>query len=410
MLLGCVADDATGATDLADALTTAGLRTELLLGLPAGEAQSSADAVVVALKSRATPAGEAIEASLAAWRWLARAGAERCFFKVCSTFDSTDAGNIGPVAEALAAELGVVTQLVCPAFPANGRTVYLGHLFVGTMLLSDSPMRHHPLTPMTDANLVAVLARQSRLAVGLVPLAVVRAGVDAVVAAAEEAGMGRGHLIADAVSDGDVATLGRAIVEGGHRLAAGGSAFGGAIAAGLAGASSVPAPASIQRSGPAVVLSGSCSQATQDQVARWTGLVERLDPLALPASLEATIGRVVAAVARGDAILVASTAIPEEVAAVQQRLGVQGASALVEQAFGALAAAAVAAGARRLVVAGGETAGAVAAALAITRLAVGPTISTGVPWTVATERDGLELALKSGNFGGPNFFTEALGL
>lgn len=407
MLLGCVADDATGATDLADALTTAGLSTELLLGVPTGPLAVGADAVVVALKTRMGSAKLAVESTLAAWRWLTQAGAPRCLFKICSTFDSTDDGNIGPVADALAHELAAEAQLVCPAFPANARTVYLGHLFVGSSLLSDSPMADHPLTPMRDANLVNVLGRQSGHEVGLVPLTVVRRGLEAVLF--EVARSRARHLIVDAVHDDDLAILGAAIVAGGHRLATGGSALGGAIAAVLAGANAAPAPSAISRSGPAVILAGSCSAATRGQVEAWDGLSIRVDPRSLEGDLAGIIAAVVAAVRRGEAVLVASGAEPSAVAAAQAVLGVAAAGELVEQAFGAVAKAAVSAGAKRLVIAGGETAGAVTSALGISRLAIGPTISTGVAWTRCGEHGGLELALKSGNFGRPNFFAEALG-
>lgn len=396
MLLGSVADDLTGATDLADALAEAGCRTEVFVGVPPPGQTSAADAVVVALKTRTAPVGQAVGESLEALRWLRANGAPRVLFKVCSTFDSTDEGNIGPVADAFRAELGAATVAVCPAFPTNGRTVYLGHLFVGTDLLSDTGMAHHPLTPMTDSSLVRVLGRQSRGDVTLVSLNTVRAGAAAVAAALTD----RAYTIVDAVADADLATLAAAVVD--HPLTIGGSALGGALANALHAAGAPAQRVAGPPAGPAVVLSGSCSVATRAQVAAWPGATVRIDPRR-PDNGSKPQFRV------DETLLISTTAPPEEVAAAQAELGVDAASAAAEGALAVAAQAAVDAGVTRMVIAGGETSGAVLTALGVTRLEVGRRVSPGVPWMIEPAT-GRWFVLKSGNFGGPDFFADALAL
>jgi uncharacterized protein YgbK (DUF1537 family) len=415
-LLGCIADDFTGATDLASMLVKNGMRTVQLIGVP-GEADSvpEADAIVVALKSRTAPVAQAVSESLAALAWLRRAGCRQFFFKYCSTFDSTERGNIGPVADALVAALGCGFALACPAFPTNRRTVYQGHLFVGSALLNESGMEKHPLTPMTDANLVRVLSRQTDGTVGLVPFETVERGAtairDAMTALKEQ---GRRYAIVDAVTDAHLRAIGEAAAA--HPLITGGSG----VAIGL--------PENFRRSGllalrtdpgalpdaagAAAALAGSCSRATLLQVATARGQmpVLEIDPLATleadalvaqaAAWLEGKLGPV--------PVLIAASAPPERVAALQQRLGREAAGELVERALAEIAALLVARGVRRLVVAGGETAGAVTTKLGVRSLRIGAEIDPGVPWTYA-EGSGppLLLALKSGNFGAPDFFTKA---
>ena len=417
--LGCIADDFTGATDLANTLTKGGLRTVQVNGVPGADlALPQADAVVVALKSRTAPARAAVDQSLAALAWLRARGADRFLFKICSTFDSTDAGNIGPVADALLDALGSDLALVCPAFPATGRTVYQGHLFVGTQLLSDSPMRDHPLTPMRDANLVRVLGRQTPHRVGLVPHAFVGLGADAVNAALERLRSdGHRYAIADAIEDEDLRALAHAardlpLLVGGSGIALGLPE----IARGRGAARARDhAEAEVPKGGPALVLAGSCSQATRGQVDRFarTHPARRLDVAALMAGREELDGaaRWLREHLGQVPCIIYSSAAPSEVQSLQdgmdtaQRLR---AAATIEAAFAHLARAAVAGGVRRLVVAGGETSGAVVQALGIDALAIGPEIDPGVPWTVATGDVPLALALKSGNFGGIDFFGKAL--
>ena len=416
MLLGAIADDFTGATDLASMLVRNGMRAVQLIGVPgAADPPPDADAVIVALKSRTAPVRQAVDESLAALSWLRAAGCRQVFFKYCSTFDSTEQGNIGPVGDALIAALGCGFALACPAFPANARSVYQGHLFVGSALLSESGMEHHPLTPMTDPNLVRVLGRQSEGTVGLVPFATVEQGALAIrraMTALKE--QGRRWAIVDAVRDADLRAIGEAA--DGHALVTGGSGVAMGLPenfrrAGLLRAHANPG-ALPALDGAAVVLAGSCSRATLGQVAaaREHVPVLQLDPLAEPDALALRARALDWAERRLGAtpVVIAASAPPEQVAALQARLGRDAAGALIEQALAAIAEALVSRGARRLVVAGGETAGAIVARLGVRSLRIGAEIDPGVPWTQA-EGSGppMLLALKSGNFGARDFFLKA---
>ncbi|GMG84605.1 four-carbon acid sugar kinase family protein [Paralimibaculum aggregatum] len=413
-MLGAVADDFTGATDLASMLTRGGLATVLQLGVPeAGAPCPEAGAVVVALKSRTAPVAEAVAESRAAWAWMAGAGIGRAYFKYCSTFDSTPAGNIGPVAEALMADTGAPYTVYTPALPENGRTIYMGKLFVGDRLLSETGMAKHPLTPMTDADLVRVLAPQLApgAAAGLVGWPVVRQGAAAIRAALEaHAAEGRRHLVVDAVAQGDLDALAEAVRD--LPLVTAGSGLGISLARVLTGtAGEADPPALPAVGGPAALLSGSCSEATNAQVARWEadgGRLFRLDPLALAAGDETVPDAMRAALAEGPALL-AATQPPEQVARVQAELGTARAAALVEEALARTARRLRAeAGVRRFIVAGGETSGAVAQALGATQLRVGRSIAPGVPWCTTLGPEPVALALKSGNFGAVTFFADAL--
>ena len=418
ILLGCIADDMTGATDLANTLVREGMRTVQMIDVPpGGTAVPDSDAVVVALKSRTIPAAEAVEQSLAALAWLRPAGAQQYFFKYCSTFDSTDQGNIGPVADALLAALGAGFTIACPAFPENGRTIFQGHLFVGRQLLSDSGMRHHPLTPMTDSDLVRVLGRQTTAKVDLVPYATVRRGPAAIAAAfAALAAGGARHAIVDAVEDQQLRDIGAASAD--LALVTGGSG----IAIGLpenfrrmgllgatAGADALPVVG-----GSAAVLSGSASNATlgQVEVFRAARPAFRLDPLALARGEDQAAAALAWArpLLAGGPVLIYASAPPAEVTAAQAALGRERAGALIEAALAAVARGLVEAGVRRLVVAGGETSGAVVQALGVRALRIGPQIDPGVPATVSLDDRPLALALKSGNFGGVDFFAKAIGM
>ena len=417
-LLGSIADDFTGATDLANTLVKAGMRTVQLLGVPRADLPvPDADAVIVALKSRSNPAPEAVEMSLAALRWLRAAGVRQLYFKYCSTFDSTDRGNIGPVADALLDALGADFTVFNPAFPTNKRTVYKGYLFVGDELLSESGMRHHPLTPMTDPSLVRVLQRQTPHQVGLVQYSTVLQGPQAVRAAfAELRKAGVRHAVLDSLSDEHLYALGEAcadlpLVTGGSGMAMGLPAnFVRSGALGRGQQAGLPTV-----SGAAAVIAGSCSVATQGQVA----LMKRdheafeVDPVAIAAGQDVAGAAIAWATPRLSTrrpILVYSTAAPEQVTAIQQRLGREQAGAMVEQTLGRIAQALVAAGVRRLIVAGGETSGAVVSALGVEGLRIGGEIDPGVPWTYSLGEPTLALALKSGNFGAPDFFSKAFKL
>jgi uncharacterized protein YgbK (DUF1537 family) len=415
VVLGAIADDFTGATDLCNTLVRRGMRTVQLIDVPApGMVVPDAEAVVIALKNRTIPVSEAVPMSLKALAWLKDAGARQILFKYCSTFDSTDEGNIGPVAEALLDALGSDFTLFCPAFPEAGRTIFKGYLFVGDVLLSESGMKDHPLTPMRDPSLVRVLQRQSRGKVGLVQHVTVAKGPVAIAEAfAKLKQDGCRHAVVDAIADRDLEAIGAAAKD--FALITGGSG----IALGLpenfrrqgligdgAAADALP-----RIGGKAAVLSGSCSPATLAQLAcmRERAPVFAIDPLAAAAgSPIAEEALAWAGKKLGDQpILFAATAPPEAVAEVQQKLGRERAGALIEAVMAEIAKGLVARGVRRLVVAGGETAGAVVQALGVTGLRIGRQIDPGVPWTVSLGEPPLALALKSGNFGAPDFFLRA---
>jgi uncharacterized protein YgbK (DUF1537 family) len=415
-LLGCIADDFTGATDLANNLVRSGMRAVQTIGVPAAALEDDFDAVVVALKSRTVPADEAIAQSLAALDWLERAGCRQFYFKYCSTFDSTAQGNIGPVAEALMSALGAKIAIACPAFPTNARTVYMGNLFVGDVPLSESGMRNHPLTPMRDANLVRVLQAQSRGKVGLVAWAAVAAGEQAIRArfAALEA-EGVRLAVVDAITDADLHAIATAC--DGHPLITAGSGVAIGLPDNFRRAGLLPARANAAElppiAGLSAVISGSCSAATNAQVAHWIASGRpaiRIDPLAIAAGTDAAADALRLALPQLAAgpVLFYATAAPEAVKVVQAKLGVAAAGALIEQALARIAQGLIAAGVTRLVVAGGETAGAVVQALELTALKIGPQIDPGVPWTATSGAHRILLALKSGNFGTVDFFTKSL--
>lgn len=419
-LLGAIADDFTGATDLASMLVAHGMRTLQLIGIPPADfTPGEADALVVALKTRTAPRAEAVTASLAALETLRQAGCRQFFFKYCSTFDSTDEGNIGPVADALLEALKSPFALACPAFPANRRTLYLGHLFVGESLLNESGMENHPLTPMRDPNLVRVLGRQTGGRVGLVPYGVVRKGAEAIRAAfGRLIAEGFRYAIVDAIEDAHLMAIGEAAAD--HPLITGGSGVAMGLPANFRRAGLLPerhdAEALPVIRGAAAVIAGSCSRATLGQIeeAERAGFpLLRPDPLRFASAEEMAAAALAWARPRLGArpVVIAASASPEEVRAVQERLGREAASARIEEALARIAEGLVAAGVRRLVVAGGETSGAVVSRLGVRALRIGPMIDPGVPWTAAAgSGPALLLALKSGNFGAPDFFRKAFAL
>jgi uncharacterized protein YgbK (DUF1537 family) len=411
--LGCIADDYTGATDVAAALRRTGLRTVLLFGEP-DRAQDlpECDAVVVALKSRTIPAADAVAMSLRVQRRFDAWTVRRTYFKYCSTFDSTDEGNIGAVADALLEATGAEMTLACPASPEHGRTTYRGHHFVGDVPLSESSMRHHPLTPMTDPNLVRVLARQTPHSVGLLDLDTVRAGPDAVAdRLAEHGARSVRHVVVDATCDDDLDT----VVAGARStsLFTGGSGLARAIGAAAveASAGAVQAGCADLPAGPGLVLAGSCSAATLEQVAlaavRFPA--HRLDPVATPdpAELLAAATGWLKSNLSGGPLMIYASAGPDARAAARTAMGPDVAEHL-ERALGQLARTAVDLGVRRLVVAGGETSGAVVAALDVRTVVVTAEEDRGVPWCVTADEPRLGLLLKSGNFGRPDLLVRAV--
>ena len=415
LLLGCIADDFTGATDLANNLVRAGMRVVQTIGVPAAPLDADVDAVVVALKSRTIASADAIAQSLAALHWLQAQGAQQFYFKVCSTFDSTPQGNIGQVTDALMDALGCDFVAVTPAFPDNQRAVFKGHLFVGDVLLSDSGMRNHPLTPMTDANLVRVLQAQTRRRVGLIDHGVVSQGAAAIVerVAQLKAG-GVAMAVVDAIRNEDLMQLGHALK--GHALVTAGSGVAIGLPANWGLLPSAKAAVLPPASGLCAIVSGSCSVATNGQVqhARAAGVpVFVVDPLQVAAGADVTTQALNWAQERwaAGAVLIAATAQASDLQAVQSQLGAAHAGELVERTLAAIARGLVQAGVRQLVVAGGETSGAVVQALGITQLQIGAQIDPGVPWCAAQSPAAggqvLHVALKSGNFGTADFFVKA---
>lgn len=417
MLLGVIADDFTGASDIANTLArgladSGGLRTVQYLGVPDGKADPAVEAGVIALKSRSIDAGAAVEQSLAALKWLRDQGCGQIVFKYCSTFDSTPQGNIGPVAEALAEALNVKGVVACPAFPGAGRTVYQGHLFVKDRLLNESGLQNHPLNPMTDADIRRWLRLQTKSEVGHVDIATVRQGAAAIEAALQENGrQGRTLAIVDAVTDGDLVAIGRAAAA--HPLVTGGSGIAIGLAANLIerGLAAGTGAIDFGIEGPEAILAGSCSGATREQVD-----IHRRDHPALAIDVSGVMdGSVTAAELtsflignEGRAPMVFSSSTPQDVQAMQARFGREKVAMALDALFAQTARALVEAGIRRLVVAGGETSGAVVSALDLGALAIGAEIDPGVPVLLSGGERPVALALKSGNFGAPDFFTKAL--
>jgi uncharacterized protein YgbK (DUF1537 family) len=412
MLLGAIADDFTGASDLANTLSKEGMATTQFIGVPAGRSAADCEAGVVALKTRSIDPKAAVEQSLAALEWLKAQGCRQILFKYCSTFDSTPKGNIGPVAEALLAALDAEVAIVCPVFPATRRRLFMGHLFVGDRLLNESGMEKHPLNPMTDPDIRRWLRLQTKGDVGLVDAETVRAGSEAIAAAlAKEAAAGRRLVVVDAISDDDLRAIGKAASA--HRLITGGSG----IALGLPenfrrqGLLAGKTEEALRVGGRGVVLSGSCSPASRRQVAAYLadhpGLA--VDPSELAAGTMTPARAIAWLEAQKDREpILYSTAEPEAVAAAQQAFGREAVARRIEGFFGEVATKLADAGVRRLVVGGGETSGAVVEALGIDRLRIGREIDPGVP-VMVTDRSGpFGLVLKSGNFGGTDFFAKAL--
>ncbi|CAM5770405.1 3-oxo-tetronate kinase [Bosea minatitlanensis] len=419
MLLGVIADDMTGATDVALMLNRAGMRTVQVIGVPApGAALPEADAVVVALKSRTNPVAEAVADSLAACEALLAAGARQILFKYCSTFDSTAEGNIGPVANALMRRLGAKLAIVCPAFPANGRSIYQGYLFVGAVPLHESSMKDHPLTPMRDSNLMRLMAAQAGTEVGLVDYTTVLAGPAAVKARlAKLEADGVRYAVTDALTNEDLMTLGHAVSE--QVLLTGGSGIAMGLPQNFRRAGLLPerpGPQDIQApAGRAGIISGSCSTATRGQIkaaleAGYPAL--KVDPFALVEGRQDAAGLAAWALAQpaDKPFLLYSSDDPAEVAAVQDKLGREKAGGIVEHAFAEAARLLAEGGVTRLLVAGGETSGATVLGLGVRTLEIGPEIDPGVPWTRVVDGPEMVVALKSGNFGAPDFFLKAWSL
>ena len=413
-ILGCIADDFTGASDLAGLLARSGVQVSLRLGIPETPPKNTAPIEVIALKCRTSPVDDAIQDCMAAFHWLKQAGAERFYWKYCSTFDSTAQGNIGPVAEALMAALKTTQTIYCPAFPENGRSIFMGNLFVGEDLLHESPMKDHPLTPMRDSNLMRLLEAQVTTSVGLANRLTVAKGVEALqeqLHALEKEGVA--HVIVDAVADQDLNIIAEACRD--MPLITGGSALAMPLpdlykADGIL-AEDAPQMVIPETDDAAIVLSGSCSAMTRQQVAAFKPdhPSYQLSPQDL---INDGVDKAIIWLKSQDMTatpMIYATAEPIDVQQAQDQFGTAQAGAMVENAMAQLAKTAFDLGYRRFVVAGGETSGAVAQALGITSVTIGPEITPGVPWVYA-EKQGqpFQLALKSGNFGQDDFFTDAL--
>ena len=414
LLLGAIADDFTGATDLANNLVRAGMRVLQTIGVPSQPLAADVDAVVVALKSRTAPVAEAVAESLQALHWLRTAGARQIYFKYCSTFDSTPEGNIGPVTDALMQALGTNFTVATPAFPDNQRTVFKGYLFVGDVLLNESGMQNHPLTPMADPKLLRVLQPQTARRVGLIDHRTVGAGAEAIAArVADLQAEGVGIAIVDAVSNEDLLRMGPAFA--GLPLVTGGSGLAIGLPQNFGIQASPQAGTLPPAQGLRAVVSGSCSRMTNAQVAHFIAggrPALALDPVRIAAGEDVAAQALAWAeplLADGP-VLIYSTADAGAVKGVQEQLGVEAAGAMVERTIARIACGLVERGVQQLVVAGGETSGACVQALGIAQLQIGAQIDPGVPWCHAPGTPGLHLALKSGNFGSEDFFSKAFGV
>jgi uncharacterized protein YgbK (DUF1537 family) len=412
MYLGVIADDFTGASDIANTLAKGGLATTQYFGLQQEPASRECDAGVVSLKTRSIDPGSAIDASIHALRWLKAQGCRQFVFKYCSTFDSTPRGNIGPVGEALAAELQVRGVPACPAFPGTGRTVYQGHLFVGDRPLNESGLENHPLNPMTDANIRRWLTLQTRHQVGLVPWSTVKRGAQAIRQALDQsAARAESLVIVDALDDDDLISIGDAcadapLLTGGSGIAVGLPSI--IIGRGYASGRVKPFRGGC---GAGAVLAGSCSKATLSQIEDYKSSHPSLaiDVRELLAGrLAAEDVTTFATDNRGHDPLVYSSAPPDAVRSLQAQYGQEEVAHRLEQLFADVATKIIGAGFDRLVVAGGETSGAVVGGLRLPAVTLGPEIDPGVPALATEGNKTIALALKSGNFGSVDFFAKAL--
>ena len=413
--LGCIADDFTGATDLASMLARSGVNVSLRIGVPLSTPENTAEIEVIALKTRSISASKAIEESLSALKWLKEAGAKKYFFKYCSTFDSTAEGNIGPVSEALMNELKVDQTIYCPAFPENGRSIYMGNLFVGQKLLSESSMKDHPLTPMNDSNLMRLLSAQVSRRVGLADRIVVNSGVNSLkekLISLKENDVP--HVIVDAVADTDLDTIASACQD--MDFITGGSALAMPLAEFYKASGKISANDNSfmnkKLNTGSIILSGSCSEMTIIQVKNFIqrgAAAFQLDPIDLA---ENGVKKVLDWLSSQDFtknIIIYATSEPDTVKKVQAELGVDMAGKIVEQGLSECAIAARELGIKNFIIAGGETSGAITKALNVRQLDIGIEIAPGVPWTFSGKRNNqIALSLKSGNFGSEEFFTEAL--
>lgn len=412
-MLGVIADDFTGASDIASFLVENGLSTVQMNGVPKTLLNSSVGAVVISLKSRSNPVNEAIEQSLSALQWLKENGCTKFYFKYCSTFDSTYRGNIGPVTDALLDALNENFTVVTPALPVNGRTIFNGYLFVGNVLLSESGMRNHPITPMKDSNIVRLMDSQSKGKTGLVPYSEVIQGAERVKARfAELRSQGYRYAVVDAIDNSQLAILAEAIAD--LKLVTGGSGLGAYMAARLSSNEKGIKPFVPQKD-KAVVLSGSCSVMTNKQVNAYKAKashiyldVEKI--LSQEDYIDELYNETIKHLNEPLAPIVYATVPPEKLHDIQEKFGGQRTSHAIENAFAQLAIRLKnEAGVVNFITAGGETSSIIVQKLGFTGFHIGKQIAPGVPWLKALDEN-ISLALKSGNFGKEDFFEFAQGM
>ncbi|MGL4723412.1 MAG: 3-oxo-tetronate kinase [Scandinavium sp.] len=412
MKIGVIADDLTGATDIASFLVANGLPTVQMNGVPVEDAPAACEAVVIGLKTRSCPAPDAIALSLSALSWLQEQGCRQIYFKYCSTFDSTAQGNIGPVTRALMTALDTPFTVFSPALPVNGRTVYQGYLFVMDQLLAESGMRHHPLNPMSDSYLPRLVEGQATGRCGVVSAQTLDQGAAATRAALQRLqDEGYSWAVLDALNERHLEIQGEALRD--LTLVTGGSglAIGLARQWARAGASADSAASGYPQPGRAVVLSGSCSEMTNRQVGHYAQLApaQAVEVALCLKDREAYASELAAwALAQTSELapIIYATASAQALKEIQAQFGAARASEAVEALFASLAVKLAEGEFRRFIVAGGETAGVVCQQLGITGFHIGPTISPGVPWVKALNQP-VSLALKSGNFGDEAFFSRA---
>lgn len=415
MQLGVIADDFTGATDIASFLVNYGMSTIQLNGVPQDSLtlDNDVDAVVISLKSRSCPVNEAVEQSVAALKWLQQQGCKQFYFKYCSTFDSTSKGNIGPVTDALLDALDEKLTIISPALPVNGRTIYQGYLFVMAQLLSDSGMRHHPINPMTDSSLIRLMESQSKGKCGLIPFNIIESGANAVSAKLDELkNAGYRYVVLDTLTEKHLLTQGEAVRD--MKLVTGGSG----LAIGLAkqwakpGVDSQQAQKAGQPQGDkSVILSGSCSVMTNKQVAAYQNQAPSfaldIEKCLIDDNYINIVNQwVIDNSSQSLAPLVYATTSPENLASIQNKWGIEKTSIAVESFFANLAKRLVDQGYNKIITAGGETSSIIVQTLSISGFHIGPTIAPGVPWVRAIDKP-LSLSLKSGNFGDETFFIKA---
>lgn len=412
LIFGCIADDFTGGSDAASFLSAGGMNTILCSGIPeAGFVlPEGCEAVVIALKSRTQETSAAVSDSLAAVRWLQEHGAKHFYVKYCSTFDSAPKGNVGPIMDAVLEYLDVPCTILCPALPANGRTVKDGILYVNGVPLSQSPMKDHPLTPMWESRIAHLMEPQSRYASLELPSDLLRGRTRELMDAISSFAEGKTHyyLIPDYVDDNDAILL--ADLFGGYKVLSGGSGILTAVAQSLK-TNNAAKPASLEPNGPAIIFAGSCSVATNAQTNDYLskgGQAVRLENTHLLDGRQ-TPDRIwkQAQTLKTDAPLIYSWESPEGLKAKRDAQG-KALSALIEKTLSEIAAQAVADGTHRIIVAGGETSGAVTRRLGYRAFWIGKSIAPGVPILIPLERPDVRLVLKSGNFGQKDFFSRAL--